>query len=576
MQNIKIPTIETIEKHNEFDKKYISSLYTCCYYGEPNKKRYCNEFCTNNCYQKQKEYFEQYVACVRNPELLYIETTANGGLTYVKPPAMVSRYGSCNKFISKWVNDTDNKTFSNLNFYPDKSKCPKSTYNLFTGFAVDKVYIKQDDKTKEELVKPILNHFKDVFESAETVEYLLKHFAHTIKKPMNKIGVSVVIQGEQGTGKSFSIDSILVPLIGKNLYFYTCKPSDIAGEHSEGMVNKLITTVDEVSGKTSFDISEILKSLITQTTLQVNPKGIRPYEVNNFNIYYFTTNSKTPIKIEVGDRRYVVIKMLNTYKNNISYYKKLAKYMQRPDVLSAWYDYLMSIDINNYDFIKNRPQSKLYSEIIESCSSNIVKFLAESMTHFENNKESDDEQYTVKADQLFTYYGVWKTKTNHKDEHNTTSFGREISGIAGISKKRCTSGFKYIFDFKELTKHFSKNNLFGFGKDENGKQELSEVDKLNEIIARQDKELQDLKKELEKYRSKQNQQTVNISVNINREFDDNHDYGKLTADIFKVPKQKKVVGEEDEKPKKKKKTKVVKQDDNIDIYNAFDCFEKLL
>lgn len=110
-----------------------------------------------------------------------------------------------------------------------------------------------------ELVKPILKHFYDSFESKEVVDYIMKQFAHTLQFPMDKSsnGVSVVIQGEQGTGKSFTIDNMLVPLIGEKYYTYTVKPGDIAGEHSEAMTNKLVITLDEVHGKASFDISEI-------------------------------------------------------------------------------------------------------------------------------------------------------------------------------------------------------------------------------------------------------------------------------------------------------------------------------
>ncbi|RYY00530.1 MAG: hypothetical protein EOO53_21720 [Gammaproteobacteria bacterium] len=90
-------------------------------------------------------------------------------------------------------------------------------------------------------------------------------------------------------------------------------------------------------------VQPILDHLGDVDTLTVNPKGIRPFQVLNFATYYFMSNRDTPLKIEIGDRRYCVAKMLNTYKCNIAYCQKLTDYIEQPDVLSAWYDYLMNV-----------------------------------------------------------------------------------------------------------------------------------------------------------------------------------------------------------------------------------------
>ncbi len=156
-----------------------------------------------------------------------------------------------------WMRIDDKLTYSSLDFYPDKSKCPKDIYNIFNGYKITNTHKKVDDKTKKQLLKPILDHFYDSFEIKEVVNYILHQFAHSLQFPMDKSrnGVSLVIQGEQGTGKSFIIDEILMPLFGEKCYFYTCKPSDFAGDQSEAMPNRLIVTLDEVNGKTSFDIA---------------------------------------------------------------------------------------------------------------------------------------------------------------------------------------------------------------------------------------------------------------------------------------------------------------------------------
>jgi hypothetical protein len=572
---MEIKIINEIKKHDTFNKLYMESLYVCEKFltkDEIKNHKYCSEHCQNKCFTKQKAYFEQYVAEIRTPELLYIEKNLlTGKLTYVKPTAMNARYKAFPKFINIWIHDTCNASFERMDFYPDKSKCPKDVYNTFNGYAIDHIYVTNSEEKKKELVSPILKHFDDVFETKETVDYIIKHFAHTIQFPMNKVGVSIVIQGSQGSGKSFIIDNMLAPIVGDSLYFYTCKPGDIVGDHAEGSENKLITTLDEVNAKSTFDVADILKSLITQNKLRVNPKGVRPYDVSNHSVYYFTTNSKVPIKIELGDRRYFATKMLNTYTTNVSYYKNLLEYMKRPEVLSAWFDYLRQLDVKGYDFINNRPFSSIYNDMKEACISNVTRFINDIIV----SDTDQDKKVVVSAEKIFSQYIKWKESTNHKDDHNSTSFGREMSNIQGIKTDRKSSGVVYSIDIEELKSYFSSNNLFGYAKKEGD--EVSEIEKLKLIIERQQNEIESLKQKL----AQNKEQTVNINIEINNnekkktkrhnDDDDNSICDNITASFFSKPKKalKEESDTEDEKPKKIKKDKKPKTPTNefSDIVN---------
>lgn len=255
----------------------------------------------------------------------------------------------------------------------------------------------------------------------------------------------------------------------------------------------------------------------------------------------FCTNSKTPLKIELDDRRFCVINMLNTYKNNKTYYSKLVEIMKNPIVLSAWYDYLMSLDVDKFDFVNGRPKSKLYNEIVEACASNVTKFMAYLLDGIE---EDDEKVMKCTASKLFKTYNDWKTSTNHKDEHNTTSFGREVANICGITKSRVNTGVQYVIDFDKLKEHFGKNNLFGQSKSST---DVNEVDKLNAIIARLEQENKNLLKLLEK------KQTTNIYLTNN-----NYGFGKLTSYDYETENEQSEEEEEEEEiekaPKKKSKT----------------------
>ena len=95
---------EPLQMHGEFNKSHMNMLHVCKSYKtvEENKKhKYCSEHCKNNCYEKQKQYFEQYTSEVRNPELTYLERIPrNNSVTYIKSPCnMISRYQTFEEFI---------------------------------------------------------------------------------------------------------------------------------------------------------------------------------------------------------------------------------------------------------------------------------------------------------------------------------------------------------------------------------------------------------------------------------------------------------------------------------------------
>lgn len=93
------PIIENIEKHPNFEGKYMNSLHTCKELRDQCKlKTFCHDICKNNCYQKQMKYFEQYCCFIRNPEALYVERASDSSIAYILPAKMNSRYKAHTEF----------------------------------------------------------------------------------------------------------------------------------------------------------------------------------------------------------------------------------------------------------------------------------------------------------------------------------------------------------------------------------------------------------------------------------------------------------------------------------------------
>ena len=134
-----------------------------------------------------------------------------------------------------------------------------------------------------------------------------------------------------------------------------------------------------------------------------------------------------------------------TFKNNKTYFGDLKAYMNRNDVIRAWYDYLMSfLDVEDYDFCANRPHIKIYNDINEACLPNTTKYLDYLINEYlVKYKVVKDGIYPVKASAFFENYVKWKQETNHKDDNNSTTFGSAMTNKPGITKEMKSEGYTY-------------------------------------------------------------------------------------------------------------------------------------
>jgi hypothetical protein len=158
-----ITDMRKIITYGSFQENVLSDIHVCRYDA---KKNYCHDDCTNNCYLKQKYYFECFHAYVRRPEVMYIELSDKHEIVYTMESKMKSRYRSNIVFINRYLYDSNKKVYQNIDYRPfnkDKDVNDPDIFNLFRGFYIQKNYVKYSEEKKEEAMKRILNHIYSLF-----------------------------------------------------------------------------------------------------------------------------------------------------------------------------------------------------------------------------------------------------------------------------------------------------------------------------------------------------------------------------------------------------------------------------
>lgn len=256
------------------------------------------------------------------------------------------------KFLDMWLEDKDRLQYERADFYPDRKKCPPGIYNLFQGFNAEK--FKPDKELLWDdiinLIEPITNHLNLITSGyAERIHMVL---ANIIQAPDVKTGVAVLIRDigglfkeSGGLGKNLIFEWFGNEILGEKYFVVVGDNRELYGSFNSLFEAKLLTLVEEASGKENHMNNDMLKSKITSKKTNINKKTIAQYEVADYNRFIFCSNNRNPLPIKQGSRRYEVYDSNPVKRNNVEYFNNFAKHINKPIVKWAYYTYLKSINI---------------------------------------------------------------------------------------------------------------------------------------------------------------------------------------------------------------------------------------
>lgn len=294
-----------------------------------------------------------------------------------------------------------------LDFNPDPQyKNNDRSLNIWTGFQAQ---LLSQNELKENLDKIdiLLYHLKEVWcnGNQQHFDYLIGcYFKPMFIMPHNKNGVTVNIVGKQGTGKTIIIDDFLIPFVfGEDKSMATIGLNKITQKFNSCIMGKIFISVNELptadmSKKDTFDT---LKSLISDRRQTIEPKGINPFEINNYSRFIFCTNNDMSLYVEDGDRRYFVLQASDRHKNDTDYFYKLSKSFNQESA-NIFFSYCYYYNTTQNERIV--PMTAIKQEMIINSAPNPIKFIHSITEHFErkdnlefleklkNNRQEDSKE----------------------------------------------------------------------------------------------------------------------------------------------------------------------------------------
>jgi uncharacterized protein YihD (DUF1040 family) len=305
----------------------------------------------------------------RDYKMAFIDTTNNisykidGVVHYFSKTDMLFKLDDVrikdDPFFPRWSKDPTKQRFNCVGVYPHDTICPDSVLNLWNGYDVEKIQPENEvvnEAVNEVVADPdlFMNHLKIICKESVVLEFLLDWLANMFQYPSNQ-SIMVVIQGEEGSGKSVICDFVTKILgCGYCLEINSVEHA-LFGRFNAQLVNKVFVNINEIDRTTMSSYGEQLKAIITQPTLTIEDKGKKRFEVNNLLHFMTTCNNENAFKITETSRRFMYLETSNELIGNTDYFTALFHYIEQPQNQRRFYDLMMNRPVKKQITVKDIP-----------------------------------------------------------------------------------------------------------------------------------------------------------------------------------------------------------------------------
>ncbi len=362
----------------------------------------------------KEEYFNKY----------YFKINALGGMCYINNDGFLvsiknetSHFAKINEFWDEYKWSKNLLEYFAFGTYPCKELCPPKHFNLWSGFDVEKM-----ECNNETNFNIILEHFKVVANFNDDVyEYLLNYFAWLFQKPHRKTEVCLLIQGKQGSGKTTLVETLLKKMMGKKYVFDTCDIDKIVGKFNSSLAGKLMTILNEASGKDTYCVIDKIKDSITRQDVSIEYKGHDPVVVADYCNYCYTTNNIKPLPIGEDDRRFQVIECSDKYKGDTEYFNKLYDAIDNDEIVKSLYNFLMNRDISKFNPSRDRVVTEATTDLHDLNKEPVDMFL-----EYLHTDEFVKYKRKYKTREMYDEFKTYMNSIGYKGTCNLPTFGKVL------------------------------------------------------------------------------------------------------------------------------------------------------
>jgi hypothetical protein len=297
---------------------------------------------------------------------------------------------------------------------------PTATVNLFNGWPM------RPKHGKCIQILTLLSHLCDGNEELET--WIARWLAYPLRNPGAKMETSIIMHGDEGSGKNFFFERVVKPIYGD--YGYVIGNDQLESKFNDWASMKLFMVADEVVTRAELkQMKGKLKGLISGDTVIVNPKGLPEHVEKNQMNFVFLSNELQPLALDKTDRRYLVVWTPPALSKE--FYQSVAEEIRQGGI-EAFYHYLVhELDMGDFD----QHTKPIYNEAKDNL---IEKSLAPSERFYRAWSQGflPLPFITVSVNQLYDAFKVWCARSGEPMYTSLTKFSPEVERYAARTLKK--------------------------------------------------------------------------------------------------------------------------------------------
>lgn len=185
-------------------------------------------------------------------------------------------------------------------------------------------------------------------------EYLINWMARAVQFPATTGDTSVILRGDQGTGKGVMINA-LGSLFGRH-YMHVSNSSHLVGNFNKHLRDCCLLFADEAFFAGDKKHEGVLKALITERYLAVEAKGVDVEPSPNFIHLMMASNSDWVVPVGMNERRFFVLDVKSHHMQDTKYFKKITDQLDNGGGKEAFLHFLQSRDLKDFNH-RNIPKT---------------------------------------------------------------------------------------------------------------------------------------------------------------------------------------------------------------------------
>jgi hypothetical protein len=292
------------------------------------------------------------------------------------------------------------------------SKNP-AVLSYFQGFDLNPL-----EKIDFAVIDPFFQHVHEVIANNDEAvfNYIIDWISTIVQIPDAKTETAIVITGIQGTGKNL-FTNVVCDMVSPYCTRNMTNIDSIIGKFNSSIENKKLIILNEfMSADTNKYLnSDALKSVITDRTIVINTKNVAERIAENVANLIMCSNNMAPIRIDEGDRRYVVTQSSPIYKGNACYFTKLFDLSQTEEFRKNLFTYFMTKKLDHFDSRKI-PMTQAKKDIMDASRSAYEMFIQDNLQKFIDGWLSEN---------CYESYKDW-AKNHGYAICNSSNFGKNI------------------------------------------------------------------------------------------------------------------------------------------------------